>query len=556
MFQSGSSQPGGMPAQPQITQMTGMGQPGQQPMGQPQFQVIQQPPFAPGGQYATFPQIATFNQQGQLVLQPPQFMQPGQPGQPGQYIISGVPQPQPGKPNMMGSQPSTPGKPIAGQPQYTITSTGQLQMQPNQPGQQQTFIMPPQMMQGAMPGQVSMPGPGQQPQVSMAQMKGTDGKPVMSGPPQTMPPQQSPQQLVQLPNGQMAYVQTGPGPQPMQMFIRSPAPDGQQVMFSPGPPTAPPQNQAPPNMPNVTAPMPSPMAMPPARPTGPPGPPPGKTAISRSIAPLLPAVTQSAPRMGFNTPGGNLPTQPSPKSKQKMSPRGGNIGPGRPPGPKSLATPKMVPKLPPGSPLAQANDLLNNASPKPPTLQTEVVTSIAGPPTLTPMLVPAPPPPVSLATTPAPPQSMMVSMPSIPVKPLYQMATSLPTSTVAPLPPHTSVADAGPPMLTKEVNPPMPNLGPPNISGPPQPGQVMPPLSQPHPALAPKQMIMTKPPTSTPDMTTDTTPKAVVKPQVFTHVIDGHIIKESSAPFPVSPSKSKYFSPSQFFALLEFLPAI
>ena len=35
------------------------------------------------------------------------------------------------------------------------------------------------------------------------------------------------------------------------------------------------------------------------------------------------------------------------------------------------------------------------------------------------------------------------------------------------------------------------------------------------------------------------TPKAVVKPQVLTHVIDGHVIKESSAPFPLSPSKSK-----------------
>lgn len=33
------------------------------------------------------------------------------------------------------------------------------------------------------------------------------------------------------------------------------------------------------------------------------------------------------------------------------------------------------------------------------------------------------------------------------------------------------------------------------------------------------------------------TPKAVVKPQVLTHVIDGHIIKESSQPFPIS-SKS------------------
>ena len=35
------------------------------------------------------------------------------------------------------------------------------------------------------------------------------------------------------------------------------------------------------------------------------------------------------------------------------------------------------------------------------------------------------------------------------------------------------------------------------------------------------------------------TPKAVVKPQVLTHVIDGHVIKESSQPFPVSPVKGK-----------------
>ena len=36
------------------------------------------------------------------------------------------------------------------------------------------------------------------------------------------------------------------------------------------------------------------------------------------------------------------------------------------------------------------------------------------------------------------------------------------------------------------------------------------------------------------------TPKAVVKPQVLTHVIDGHVIKESSAPFPVSPAKGEF----------------
>jgi hypothetical protein len=36
------------------------------------------------------------------------------------------------------------------------------------------------------------------------------------------------------------------------------------------------------------------------------------------------------------------------------------------------------------------------------------------------------------------------------------------------------------------------------------------------------------------------TPKAVVKPNVLTHVIDGHIIQESSTPFPLDP-KGKFF---------------
>merc|ERR1719445_454387 len=437
-----AGQPGQMTIQPagQPGQMTmqpvqsAMGQPGQ-PMTMGQFQVIQPQMIAPGGQYATFPQQLSYDQQGRLVLQPAQFMQQaGQPGQPGQIILSGMPQPQPGKPNMMGSQPSTPGKPIsAAQPQFTMTSTGQLQMQPNgQPGQQ-TFIMapPPQMMAGPgpgpMPGQVtSMPG-GHQPQASMAQMKGSDGKPVMAGPPQAMPPQ-SPQQpfLVAGPNGQMMQMMQ-PGPQPMinggQLIFRSPAgPGDQQIMFSPSIPAtaAPPQTPNPQNLPS-SAPMQSPMTMPgQPRPSLPSGPPPGKTAISRAIAPLPSSVTQSGPRMGYTGPAGNLPNQPSPKSKQKMSPRGTNIGPGRPPGPKSVNAPKMMPKMP-GSPLA--TDLLNASSPKPPNLQNEIITSMAniqGPPTLTPMMIPALSTP--LTSTQAPPQSMIVTMPSIPVKPLYQMS--------------------------------------------------------------------------------------------------------------------------------------
>merc|ERR550532_1626705 len=92
----------------------------------------------------------------------------------------------------------------------------------------------------------------------------------------------------------------------------------------------------------------------------------------------------------------------------------------------------------------------------------DLTTPGQGPPTLTPMMVPGP------MTSAAPVQSIMVTMPSIPVKPLYQMTASLPTSTVAPIQSLTTSTDSGPPMLTKETNPPMPNLGPPNISGPPQ----------------------------------------------------------------------------------------
>ena len=40
-------------------------------------------------------------------------------------------------------------------------------------------------------------------------------------------------------------------------------------------------------------------------------------------------------------------------------------------------------------------------------------------------------------------------------------------------------------------------------------------------------------------LSTNQTPKAVVKPNVLTHVIDGHVIQESSQPFPLDNSDSK-----------------
>merc|ERR1712038_288794 len=107
-----------------------------------------------------------------------------------------------------------------------------------------------------------------------------------------------------------------------------------------------------------------------------------------------------------------------------------------------------------------------------------------------------------------------MSMAQLPTQPLDQ-STLVPTS--APMPPNVSMPEVGPPTLTKEA--PMPNLGPPNLNAP----------------TAPKVSTPAPEPTLTP------APKAVqaVKPQVLTHIIDGHVIKESSQPFPVSPTKKR-----------------
>ena len=244
-----------------------------------------------------------------------------------------------------------------------------------------------------------------------------------------------------------------------------------------------------------------------------------KTAISRAIAPLPPSVSQAGPRLGLQslhqTAGmlGQAPASPA-KFKQKMSPRGNNVGPGRPPGPKNLNTPKMMPKLPGG--------LESVVGGKP-------SEGVAGPPTLLPQMLPAQPVALSTTVAPAPPHSMLVSMPQMPVKPLYQMSSSIPTSTVTPImsgpPAEGDKVGLGPPTLTKEINPPMPNLGPPNIAS-----KVL--VGQPSQPLAAGELSAVQGSVNT--------PKAVVKPQVLTHVIDGHVIKESSTPFPVSPSKSKF----------------
>merc|ERR1719192_1217549 len=542
-MQQGQMQ-GQLPSQPQGQQpMHGGGSPMQS--GQPQFQVIQ-PSFNPGpGQYATYPQMAAFNSQGQLVLQPAtQFLQPGQGGQQGQMILTSQLPPQKGQQHMISSAPGQPGKPMPGQPQqqqqYVITSQGQLQIPP---GQTQ---MPPVNLMLAPPGmpsgmQVSMSGQPGQPPV----MKTSDGKPV-AGAQQQMPGQPQPQ-LIAMPGGQMAYMQAGPQHflQNGQIIFRTPGTQEQPLMFSPSgtPPTG--QPVAPGSHPTNLPPgsqqqLPMPASQGGQQRPGMPQPPPGKTAISRAIAPLISTSSQSQPRMGFK---GNLPNQPSPKSKQKMSPRSGmaNVGPGRPPGPKpqpgqmkGQAVPRMQSMTGPTNSPGPQGAPGTPGSPRPPLLQTSMANvvapmgphmmTMAGPPTLTPMMFPTQPTTVPVTTVtsmtnmptnmPPVPNMPPMSMAQLPTQPLDQ-STLVPTS--APMPPNVSMSEVGPPTLTKEA--PMPNLGPPNLNAP----------------TAPKVSTPAPEPTLTP------APKAVqaVKPQVLTHIIDGHVIKESSQPFPVSPTKKR-----------------
>jgi len=575
----GHSQPMHGPGGPVMHNMPGPGgpQPNQPPqltmqqsMGQPQFQVIQQPQFNPSGQYATFPQFATYNQQGQLVLQP--MMGPGQ--QPGQVILSAMPQ-KPGQPQMISAgQPQGTTKPGApGQPNYTITSSG---IQAGQPTPQ-TFIMAPSMggpgmaacpvsMNGQMPNQT-----GQVVHTSMGNKAG-DSKPgIPGGPPHLGPGQQQNPQQPQfvLPPG-MAYMQ--PGPQQIiqngQIIFRASGPQDQPLMFSPtgqpgqpGPPTNQPphihQANLPPQGPNQPMQQPGQMTMPgqnnggirpPHMPTGAP---PGKTAISRAIAPLLPTVTHSGPRQYLP----NGPGQPSPKSKQKMSPRGlQGVGPGRPPGSKAAQLNNQAMKVPRiANPLQQPPHIspLNNTSgsPKPPMLENPgsfVPTSMplitSGPPTLTPMMFPTQPTtiPPSVSSPLATSLTTFATMSSKPstntTQEGFPIPFSIPTSAVAPTPhvPLPSLPELGPPTLTKEINngPPMPNLGPPqlNAAAPPQTTETTPQTTQ---ALAPASNN-----TTDTDAGIQATPKAVVKPNVLTHVIDGHKILESSQPFPMSPSKT------------------
>ena len=445
----------GAPGTPQQAQQ--LAQPMSAQVGQPlstgQFQVIQQQPYvnSPTGtpQYAAVAQPFAYNQQpGQFVLPAGFALQPGmqmaqQPGQQ-QFILTGT--------NMATAQaPASAGQKPAQANQQSVVATSMAQnaaaakqappmsqaytissnafvTATGASGAPQTFIMA-----SPMPQQQT-----QQPMTSMAsQVK--DAKqgaaatnpvnsqmtqqPIMSNAPTAAPGQQQQPLLVQqggmttflsaAPQGQ-AFMQNG------QLILRAPTPAGNQdatqpqqsLMFSPplgqaNQMQAMPQQMATTSMAGmqpVTMPVASGAMKPPANvstqqtPTG-----------KKALPPILPTGGQPRTSMASNL----QPQQPSPKSKQKMSPRTGSIL-GRPPGPaKSVlnnikstsVSGTMSPPRLPGSPLQtlvptqtapaptglMGPPMLQSSQPgvMPPTSQQTVgglTTSFAQPPKLQPMM--------------------------------------------------------------------------------------------------------------------------------------------------------------------------
>lgn len=511
----------------------------QMPMGQ--FQIIQ-PQIAGNTQYAV-PQFASYNSQGQLVLQPANFAFQGIPqttaGQqiifaaappqmqqqqkPGQQMIATTQQPQQqaGKTTMV---PMTMGQATS----YTITSTGMAAA-----GGQQTFMIA-NPMGGAplMATQASMA-----PTQIGGQMKQESNKSGQNQQQQQQATQQATvqtqQQAILMPQG-MAYM----SPQPQaphtifqngQIIFRAPMQDGSQpqIMFSPPAHPLPQQptmqpaathQQLPPGMSTSMQPISMQPATTQMRPpvSLPSQPPPGKTPISRSLAPLLPTVStsQSTSRQntypGMPTLSANTTTSSPKGSKQKMSPRSSNTGHvGRPPGPSksavnSLKMPPPASSSPPylasspqfqtqpGSPMMLGPPVLQTSMPLAPLSRSSPHSQ---PPLLQPMMLPTVPTSVGHDPT----RYMGKPMDSQP--PVLSANAPLPTMDTS------KKFDGGNKTAARKADDHADNF----VSGDSLSGNG-------HGSH---------------------TPKAVVKPNILTHVIDGHVIQESSQPFPLDNSDSK-----------------
>ena len=480
-------------------------------------------------------QYVMVNQNGQHVLQQaPQFFpgmtaMPAQQQQPGNNIIY-----MPSTAKQGGQQPQLTsqgnGKAMSQAPTYSVPQPGA--------GGGQTFMITQQM--GGSPTTLQATPQNIMPNVSLpSHIKAEPGKSLPPNQPTSVAPQGQQvgtQQQVILPQG-VSYI--NPGVQGQQVFIANgqmytmasrPGPqDGQaatsQIMFSPQGLQMQAHPQAANNLqqnlttqqlpPGLTTSM-QPMTMtsttsggqtmvrpPIAYPSQPPA---GKTQISRAPPTLLPATSTTANPTSRSTTSTAFMTQPSPKSKQKMSPRtttplaakGGLSA-------TSAATKSILNTIKNQSINASSPPLLSSSG-SPMTLST---TTTGGPPVLqTPLS--------------APPSQASNSQPPL----LHPMM--IPSSAPNPAPAPASYLNGKPTSIV--TNAPLSTVPGGFKNG-----------SEKVPIL-PNNTIKKTPTTAAPmEPMTKNSNEPTKRPQeCLTHVIDGHVIHESSQPFPLEDDlKSK-----------------
>ena len=564
----------GNPSQQQQDQLMSGGPTGQPvPMGQPmpagtyQQPILSSPMGAPGAQPQY--QYVIVNQNGQQMLQPTMSVMPGMamptqnPQQQGQQQIIYM-QPQPQKQGGQQPQMMTSGGPAASQsatksmsqaPTYTLTSSGIV----SQTGGPQFMVVGgPAAMGGSPTLQAAGPNMSMSTSASMpAHIKAEPGKQMATAQQQQQAQQVGQQPMQLLPPGYVNAVQPSPGQayinQNGQLFtIRAPGPqDGQatsQIMFSPQglsmqahpQPMQPglPSQQLPQGLSTSMQPM-NPMAS-----TG--GPnvvrapvsgypsqaPMGKTQISRAQPTLLPATsssTNATNRMSTTAP--SFVTQPSPRSKQKqMSPRTTGAPTLSTKGLNTQAAAKSILNN-----IKQQNQMIQGSSGGSPPLLTSSASplsmlppgspSATGPPVLQTSLI-APPPQSSLNSNSQPPL----------LHPMTGGPIMMPTPTSGISNTTSSYVNGGRPVTMAttlsvtsaggfksiDTSGKVPIRQGPGAGGLTANNKLIPAAPM-EPITKPSNHSL--PPTSQ---------NSIRPPQeCLTHVIDGHVIHESSQPFPL-----------------------
>ncbi|CAB4069318.1 PHC1 [Lepeophtheirus salmonis] len=292
------------------------------------------------------------------------------------------------------------------------------------------------------------------------------------------------------------------------------------------------------------------------------GAPPGKTAISRALPTILPTTnvrpTYTLPQIPVSQASlqVNHQQQSSPKSKNKFSSRGGmGSSAGRQqPGKvnssvggataNSILKPSMVQQraTPPGtimssspSPLAMGPPILSQQQPPVNSQSQPPVNSHSQPPTLQPMLTVAS---GGVSTTRTQLHSQYPSLITSAPSPSSGASATVLVSTSSSTLSSTKVLSTSSTASKSKTS-----SGNNNTLI-----KAKPPTSTPPPVTSVLNTSTTNGVTESGSVNNGTsggrdTPKAFVKPNVLTHVIDGHIIQESSQPFPLEAGDDKAQNP-------------